>query len=224
MDTISISNFLYGQSESYSLPRLALNLCLSALLGWLLGKVYVRFGQSLSNRRRMSRNFIPLCLATTLIISIVKSSVALSLGLVGALSIVRFRSAIKEPEELVYLFITVALGLGFGADQTAVTVLGFLAIVFMIVLFSGRRKGDTDEALVLSVSAPSRIAVEELAKLLEKHCPKVHLKRFDESAGRSEALFALEVGGFEALSTCKNEVLKSFPQASVSFFDHATTL
>ena len=51
------------------------------------------------------------------VILIVKSSLALSLGLVGALSIVRFRTPIKEPEELIYLFLAIAIGLGFGAGQ-----------------------------------------------------------------------------------------------------------
>ena len=52
-----------------------------------------------------------------IIITIVKSSLALSLGLVGALSIVRFRTAIKDPEELSFLFISIAIGLGMGANQ-----------------------------------------------------------------------------------------------------------
>ena len=59
--------------------------------------------------------------ATVVVISIVKSSLALSLGLVGALSIVRFRSAIKEPEELAYLFLSIGIGLGLGAGQRVVT-------------------------------------------------------------------------------------------------------
>lgn len=58
-----------------------------------------------------------------LVITVVKSSLALSLGLVGALSIIRFRSAIKEPEELTYLFLAISLGLGFGANQTVITII-----------------------------------------------------------------------------------------------------
>lgn len=80
-----------------SLPKLVLSLGLAALLGLVLGEAYFRFG--LSNRRSFARNFLMLTVTTTLIISIVRSSLALSLGLVGALSIVRFRAAIKEPEE-----------------------------------------------------------------------------------------------------------------------------
>lgn len=58
-----------------------------------------------------------------LVIFVVKSSLALSLGLVGALSIVRFRTPIKGPEELVYLFLSIAIGLGFGAGFTNLTTL-----------------------------------------------------------------------------------------------------
>ena len=82
-----------------------------------------------------SKNFIILGLTTTLVITIVKSSLALSLGLVGALSIVRFRAAIKEPEELVYLFLVIATGLGCGAGQLRITSIGiFLAIIISIIL------------------------------------------------------------------------------------------
>ena len=65
-------------------------------------------------------------ITTTIVITIVKSSLALSLGLVGALSIVRFRAAIKEPEELVYLFLIISTGLGCGAGQIKITFIGIL--------------------------------------------------------------------------------------------------
>ena len=68
-------------------------------------------------------------LTTVLVISIVKSSLALSLGLVGALSIVRFRTPIKEPEELAYLFLCIAAGLGLGANQTLPTIIAIILIL-----------------------------------------------------------------------------------------------
>ncbi|HAE74801.1 MAG TPA: DUF4956 domain-containing protein, partial [Alphaproteobacteria bacterium] len=76
-------------------------------------------------------------------ITIVKSSLALSLGLVGALSIVRFRTPIKEPEELAYLFIAIAMGLGLGADQTLPTVLASLVILVTMALFKWTRRDDS---------------------------------------------------------------------------------
>ena len=87
-----------------------------------------------------------------LIITIVKSSLALSLGLVGALSIIRFRAAIKEPEELSYLFMAIAIGLGFGADQTLITIIAFI-IIMAIVVFSKKfsKKNQNDQNLQLTI-------------------------------------------------------------------------
>ena len=93
-------------------------LSLATILGLILAKVYINYANVMSNRKTMAFNLLLLVLITSLVISIVKSSLALSLGLVGALSIVRFRTAIKEPEELIYLFIAIAIGLGIGANHT----------------------------------------------------------------------------------------------------------
>jgi hypothetical protein len=93
----TFQQFLTNQSVQIDVPSFAMNLLLAAVLGFLLSRAYERFGDSLSNRRLFARNFVLLAVTTMLIISIVKSSLALSLGLVGALSIVRFRAAIKEP-------------------------------------------------------------------------------------------------------------------------------
>ena len=82
------------QAIQISLPLFVANLLLSALLAWILGRVYVKFGTTLSNREQFARNFLLVTTTTMLIITIVKSSLALSLGLVGALSIIRFRAAI----------------------------------------------------------------------------------------------------------------------------------
>ncbi|TFG45539.1 MAG: DUF4956 domain-containing protein, partial [Candidatus Brocadiia bacterium] len=90
MDTFpSFENFLATTSVQIPLFSFLANLLLTALLAAVLGRVYIRFGHSLSNRRLFARNFILLAMTVMLIITIVKSSLALSLGLVGALSIVR---------------------------------------------------------------------------------------------------------------------------------------
>ena len=80
-------------------------------------------------------SFWLLCVTTTIVIMVVKFSIALSLGLVGALSIVRFRAAIKEPEELVYLFLVIGVGIANGAGQyvAAFTVVVLSTIVFIPV-------------------------------------------------------------------------------------------
>ena len=118
----SFEHFLATSSAQFSIWNYSLNILLTALLAYLLGLLYNRYGNSLSNRKSFGKNFVLLAVTTMIVITIVKSSLALSLGLVGALSIVRFRAAIKEPEELSYLFLNIAIGLGFGADQKLATI------------------------------------------------------------------------------------------------------
>ena len=110
----------------------------------VLRNMYVRFGRSMNNRAYFGNIFVLLSITTCAVIIIVKYSLALSLGLVGALSIVRFRAAIKEPEELVFLFLVIAFGLAFGANQFAV---GFslLGVSVLSIYFASKYFLDTND-------------------------------------------------------------------------------
>src|SRR4030065_1321279 len=132
----ALKDFLSTQNLPVSIFDFSVDLILSAILAFILSRVYIYYGTSLSNRKLFANNFILICMTTMLIISIVKASLALSLGLVGALSIVRFRAAIKEPEELSYLFLTIGIGRGVGGDQRMITITSFLIIIGIII---GRR-------------------------------------------------------------------------------------
>src|SRR5512139_1282179 len=152
----TLRELFLNPSTAASLPKLVINLLLAALLGLVLGQVYIRVGQALSNRRGFARNFLLLTLTTTLVISIVKSSLALSLGLVGALSIVRFRAAIKEPEELAFLFLAISVGLGLCAGQALVTIVALIIILKLIVIRGlFRRGGSAQPNLFLTVTSPT---------------------------------------------------------------------
>lgn len=129
-----INEFLNVQNISIAITDFIINILLTAILAYILSLLYVKFGKSLSNRRSLAENFVMIGITTMIIITLVKSSIALSLGLVGALSIVRFRTAIKEPEELAYLFYVIAIGLGLGAEQRIVVLLGFGLISSLIII------------------------------------------------------------------------------------------
>ena len=134
-----------------ALMPLLFNLAVGAVMSLLLRWHFNQFGSTLSNREEFGQVFPFVLLTTVLIISIVKSSLALSLGLVGALSIVRFRTPIKEPEELAYLFIAIAIGLGLGANQTLNTVVAGLGILLAMAIFKRHRKDIGDKNLYLSI-------------------------------------------------------------------------
>jgi len=218
---LTFQDFLANQSVQVDLPSFALNVALAALLAWILGQVYVRFGESLSNRQSFSRNFVLVATTTVLIISIVKSSLALSLGLVGALSIVRFRAAIKEPEELAYLFLNIAIGLGFGADQRTVTVVAFAVIVALIVLLRHGRRSTASQNLYLTVDShnPDQVPLGRVVEIMRRHFTGVDLKRFDENAESFEAAFRVEFEDFASLEQVKRELLAVNRDVKLSFLD-----
>ena len=137
-------DFYLNESVKISSFDFLKSLIAAAILGFLINLVYIRYSNPLSNKVQFSKNFVILSMTTCVIITIVKSSLALSLGLVGALSIVRFRAAIKEPEELVYLFLTIAAGLGTGAGQIKISVFGILFILLIIIIQKLFQKNDID--------------------------------------------------------------------------------
>ena len=102
-----LENFQLTESAPISFTSLFINLGIGAIVSILLKIHYKKYGSTISNREEFSNIFPFILLTTTLVITIVKSSLALSLGLVGALSIVRFRTPIKEPERafiFIYLY------------------------------------------------------------------------------------------------------------------------
>ena len=159
-------------------------------------------------------------MTTMLIITIVKSSLALSLGLVGALSIVRFRGAIKEPEELAYLFLSIAIGLGFGANQTYVTIVAFILIVSIIIIVKRFSEKDEDNSnLYLTISSQKNIPIEKIIDILSKYSSSVSLKRIDESGDTLEISFLLFVENYNQLITAKNLLKELDKEMRISYLD-----
>lgn len=218
----SFQEFLTTQSVQVPLMGFIVNLLLVALLSFVLSRVYTRYGHALNNRKMFASNFILIAMTTMLIISIVKSSLALSLGLVGALSIVRFRAAIKEPEELAYLFINIAIGLGLGAHQRTITVAAFVVIIGIIWLksFSSSHEENTNLYLEITSHNPVKVELDQVVKELKKHCSGVNLRRFNETKEVLEASFLVEYDNFNNLNECKEALRKMGDNISITFLDN----
>ena len=147
-------DFFINKNIQIDLNSFVVSLFCAAILSLLIQLFYIKFSSTLSNRMHFSKNFVILGTTTCIIIMIVKNSLALSLGLVGALSIVRFRAAIKEPEELVYLFLIISVGLGCGSGQIKVIVVGILfslIIIFAYYLFLSKKKIEYSEIINLAI-------------------------------------------------------------------------
>ncbi len=217
-----ITELTSTQTNPTDLTTFLINLGLSVLLSYILSRVYVHWGSSLSNRRRFAANFILITVTTTFIILVVRSSVALSLGLVGALSIVRFRSAIKEPEELAYLFFAIAIGIGLGDNQRLITVIALAAAILVLGimrLFRGRQ-ADFNLHLTVAGSGSSRADFDQVVDTLRENSAQMKLIRFDESKESQEISFLVEFRDMKQLKEAKSALQNLSSGLQISFLDN----
>ncbi len=212
--------FLITQEQQISLTDFLLNSVVIIVLAIILEFTYIHAARTISNRRQFAGTFLLIAFTTMLIISIVKSSLALSLGLVGALSIVRFRAAIKEPEELAYIFFAIALGLGLGANQTMVVLLAF--VVAMVILW-GRHfiKGKSKrQNLYLNLSASkSEVRLNQITEIVSEVFGSYNIKRYDHNDKLIEASFMIDSPKPEKLELFSERISKFGEDVKISFIE-----
>ena len=200
-----------------------------AVLSFILSWHFVRFGSTFSNRTKFARVLAPIALTTTLVICVVKASLALSLGLVGALSIVRFRTPIKEPEELAYLFLAIAIGLGTGADHRVVTSTAILAILGVLaarVMLRRRGPGKAEPGnLYLNVEVQDTDGsqtLKDLVGVIGEHAQKVDVRRFDVHDHALSATFFMECRDLDALTGMQEKLRERYPTSVITFVDQSS--
>lgn len=197
-------------------------------MGFVLSLVlryhFLRLGKASSNRRDIG-NILPFIVMTiVLIISIVKSSLALSLGLVGSLSVIRFRTAIKEPEELAYLFMAIAIGLGLGANQLMLTTVTTLTILSITAVFSlmYSRPNSMDGSYLLSVEWDAKEnAIEEVLALVRGHARSVEMKKFQKETDQGVLLVSFYPSKKFALQDFQADINQTFPSIRYTLLDNS---
>ncbi|MBN2148409.1 MAG: DUF4956 domain-containing protein [Anaerolineales bacterium] len=211
-----------SQGSAFEADVFVVNLLLAVLTSFILSRVYIYWGGSLSNRRKFAANFMLVTITTTFIILVVRSSVALSLGLVGALSIIRFRAAIKEPEELAYLFFAISLGIGLGDNQRMVTLVTLAVVVIIIGLARLLRQTQADINLHLTVASrgTEKITMQQVIEVLALHTDKLRLLRYDETPEALEISFVVEFRHISNLSQARSALQELSPALQISFLDN----
>lgn len=209
-----------------SILMFTLNMVLGLLLSILVAWYYRSYGHVLGNRRRLAVLMPVLTLTTGMVISVVKSSLALSLGLVGALSIVRFRTAIKEPEELLYLFISIAIGLGMGAEQRWITVIGVALLLGYMSVRMVLTRGLQDHNLYLSLTLRDEASalLSRVNTCLLEHLEIVDLRRVDSRDALLQLTYFIECDDADRLSDLLEDVKASFSVVEISFLQQEQLL
>ena len=155
--------------SSISYLDMAIALLLAFVVGLFIMQVYKKTFKGVMYSESFAISLLALCLITTLIILAVTSNIVLSLGMVGALSIVRFRSAIKEPIDIAYLFWSISSGIVIGVITLAIIASIFIGIV--MILFVNKKTANNPYILVINCSDDDseNNALNLLSKSVEKY-------------------------------------------------------
>lgn len=207
--------------SSVSLVKLGVFLLLGGIFGLVIRLLYRKCSTAASGADTISRVFPLLIIVTCGVITVVKSSLALSLGLVGALSIVRFRAAIKDPEELVYLFLCIAVGLSLGAElpwlATALVIVSALFILGM-ALFGRKRMGSN---LMLTITSRSELdssgseteMLNEIKRIVGRHT----IERVDRDEGHCQVRVLLGDRSPSQIGPMLEELSSQLPNCNFSY-------
>lgn len=205
-----------------SIDDLLWNFLLSILLSFTLCWHFNARAQKRYIRRDLGLVLPVICLTTLLIISVVKSSLALSLGLVGALSIVRFRTPIKEPEELAYIFLAIAIGLALGADQREIAAISMVIILVVISVIDRFRPSYIKSSgnLLLNIEVEKEgTTPESILKIIESVSPEANIRRIDRDQNHFSIVALVKISEASEVSKFSKEFDREFPKGSFSIID-----
>ena len=197
-----------------------LSLFVLIVLALFIQYTYNKYATTVSNHRSFSNLFLLFSLSTFLIISVIKVSLILSLGLVGALSIVRFRAAIKEPEQIVFLFLLIGISISVGANQL------IIACVISLVAFSASHiianlendlLNNCDYLKIVFSSKLEDEKQKKLFELVEKNKNVNNILRYIDDNMSTEITLNISFRNLSDLKYFKNKLNKIDNQVTVSY-------
>lgn len=216
-----IKELLIGYEQTPSIIVILFNLAYCVFFGFLLRYFYLRYSTLLVAHNHIANILPMLSTIVFFVILIVKSSIALSLGLVGALSIVRFRTPIKEPEELIYLFYAIAIGLGFGSGQSFITVI-VLITSFVIFGFVNTKKlkNKSHNEFNLSINwNKNEATVESISNKIENIADNYRIVKINMDSNNIHTLILLEGLSENLIDNIYSEINSIAPSASISIHE-----
>ena len=213
---------------NFSPMDLSINFIIGAILSAVIAWHYHKRAQKKVLRNDLGYTLPVISMTTLLVIAVVKSSLALSLGLVGALSIVRFRTPIKEPEELAYIFLSIALGLCLGADQREAALIGVFVILSIISLcdFIGRTEDNSNSNLLLTIDTPtnkiSQASVKGISEILGECSNEINIRQVDKTSDHFSISCLATFKNLEDIDKLNDRLTKEYPGCVFSLIDDSS--
>ena len=197
------SSFLENVT-SISIFDMVIAMVLAFAIGMFIFLIYMKTYQGVMYSSSFGITLVALTMISTLVILAVTSNVVLSLGMVGALSIVRFRTAIKEPLDIAFLFWSIAVGIVLAAGMIPLAVFGSMIIGIFLLIFANRKSHLLPYIVVLSCSGhESEVKAKEF---LQKHVKKMQVK--SKSAQNDNVELNIEVRLSDDNTDFVNELAK----------------
>ena len=186
------SSFL-DNVAAVTLPDMLLALVLAFGIGMFIFLIYKKTYAGVMYSSSFGVTLVALTMITTLVILAVTSNVVLSLGMVGALSIVRFRTAIKEPMDIAFLFWSIAVGIVLAAGMIPLAIVGSLIIGIIMIVFCNRKSALKPYIAVVSCNGAD--AEKKVAAFLKEHTGKAVVKSKSAQAGNIELSYEVTLKG-----------------------------
>jgi len=160
--------------ERFSAAEILINLGVSFLVGLFIFYVYKKTFQGVLYQRSFNVSLVTIAMIITLIIMTISGNLILSLGMVGALSIVRFRTPIKDPLDLVFIFWAITVGIANGVGYFNLSIIGSIVMSICILVMSRKPEDELPYLLVLQV--PGGKASDPALAMVKKAVERYHLK------------------------------------------------
>ena len=197
----------------------------SAIAGLIIRYFFYKYGDSMSSRKAFGNTILLITISVASLIAVVKSSLALSLGLVGALSVVRFRTAVKEPFNLAFILLAICIGISIGASQflfaLLITILGCLVTV-SLSKYSNRfnNPGNVDDLDSISVSLKEGANLDLLYSLFNNEVETYNIKNLTENSnGEINITFRVSISNIKDLEKLRKNIRDNFEGSEFAFYE-----
>jgi len=218
--TNNLNDLITPNMNQVDLVPTLFSFLMCVIMSFILREFYIKRSFSLSGKLHIGSVIPVLSAVVFLVIIVVKSSLALSLGLVGALSIVRFRTPIKEPEELIYLFLAIAIGLGYAAGQVLITTIVTSLILFFIYMWLSNRKIiNTNEYNLIIKWEKQEVMFEDILTEIKPIVQNLRIIRLDKSSSGNTSVMLIIPNENLPVEIIANKLHKLDKNINVTFFE-----
>ncbi len=203
-------------SRALSVSAILLCICITALLGAYIFIIYRRINQATFYNRSFNISLVAIAVITAAIIITIQSNIVVSLGMVGALSIVRFRTAVKDPLDLVFLFWSISIGIICGAGFALIAVIASLALTVIIVILLSIKQDKS--VTLLSIRTNNFEAENMIMDIIKNNCTYSNVRAQNMDADGMDMTIEIRIKEKERLV---HELMNADFTKSLSFVENS---